>query len=446
MVSVRRESSGSVGAFVAGKLPAQSPNLSALSVFSGAGIGDYGYRLAGFRFHSMADLDPRRLIIAKSNHPRAVLISGDLRKTWSLVVKLYRKTGRGSPPALLTGMPPCEAMSWAHSWTGTGSRNKFSHDPRNLLPFLLTRIANELKPRVVVFENVVGVFRTRVRDSELGKTDTVAQLVVDRLQAYECWPAVIQFADYGVPQRRQRALLTFLRRSDPAARVLLESGESPYPNETHDRFGRDGLTPWVIAKDFLGPPRFRRLDSRSAASARDPKDPLHSIPVYDGQRYDLVRSIPPHSGRSAYETDTCPACGVGSQPRDEARCWSCLSPLWTRPIVVGPRGGARLIVGSETAYSRMPSHLPVATVTTASGHLGSDAKIHPWENRLLSVRECAASQTIPRTFEWPSPTPRVNTRLLREVVGDAIPPWFTFLHGRVLRKLLLPGNRLQNHQ
>jgi DNA (cytosine-5)-methyltransferase 1 len=428
-------------AFLGGGFDQVKPLLPALSLFSGAGIGDYGYRSAGFRYCVLADLEPRRLAICRANHPGSVTVAGDLRETWHQVVKAYRRTCGTASPALLTGMPPCEAMSWANSWTGADSRREFSSDPRNSLALVLTRAAQRLRPRVIVLENVIGIFTTRVRDPELEKADTIAQLVVDRLPDYECWPATIQFANYGIPQRRQRALLTFIRRSEPAARALLHDGGSPYPPETHDRLGRFGKQSWVSARKFLGPPRFAVLDSSSAVASRDPNDPLHYVPVYDAQRYELIQRIPPHSGGSAYETDTCPSCDARNQPRDEGKCWACARPLWTRPIVVGPRGGTRLIVGGKTAYRRMPSDLPVATVTTANGHIGSDSKIHPWENRLLSIRECEQAQTIPRTFRWPTPGPRGNAALLRGAIGDAIPPWFTFLHGRVIRNLLFPGKR-----
>jgi DNA (cytosine-5)-methyltransferase 1 len=423
-------------AFMNGELSIPRPRLPSLSLFSGAGIGDYGYKLAGFRFRVFADLERKRLDVCQANNRGSVCVSGDLTETWPEVVRKYRSLARGCKPALMTGMPPCEAMSWANSWVRARPRGKFSTDPRNELAIVVTRVAHELKPRVLVMENVIGILSTRIRDEELGKTDTVAQIVVDRLPDYECWPAIVQFADYGVPQRRLRTLLTFIRRGDLAARSLLRYGALPYPAETHDRYGRLGRLPWIAARDFLGEPRFPSLDSRSPETARDPADPLHFVPVYNAQRYALIERIPPHTGKSAYDTDICPACGAGRQSRTEARCWSCSSPLWTRPIVLKGGDEPRLIIGSNTAYSRMPADLPVATVTTANGHIGSDAKIHPWENRLLSPRECSDAQTIPWTFRWPFKDSRGNGVLLRSAIGDAIPPWFTYLHGRVLAVLL----------
>lgn len=82
----------------------------------------------------------------------------------------------------------------------------------------------------------------------------------------------------------------------------------------------------------------------------------------------------------------------------------------------------------------MRSNLPATTITTPTGHLGSDVNIHPWQNRLLSPRECALIQAIPETFSWDAPdggVPPVTE--LRKMIGEALPSWCGFLHGTALR-------------
>ncbi len=418
--------------------PIQSPTtgLPSLSLFSGAGIGDLGFERAGFKFHVFAELNRERLRLCRLNHSDAEYIEGDLRTTWQAAVDAYVKRSGVEAPSLLSAMIPCQAMSCVNAWSGLPTKGSYSMDPRNQLGFVLSKVANRLRPRVVVIENVTGIFSTRVRDPDLRKTDTVAQLLVDRLPDYECWPAVVQFADYGVPQRRTRALLTFIRSKDPASKKLDAGDSFPYPEPSHDRLGRNGKRRWVTARSFLGSQTYRRLDSRDSRHARDSSDPLHFVPVYDADRYDLIRFIPPSSGRSAFETDLCLRCGAVGHPPRAAKCGVCGAALTTRPVVVGPRGGARLIIGSRTTYKRMTPALPIATITTANGHIGSDAKIHPWENRLLSPRECADAQSIPRNFRWAESGSTVTTSLVRECTGEAIPPWFTWQQGRVLHGLL----------
>ena len=79
---------------------------------------------------------------------------------------------------------------------------------------------------------------------------------------------------------------------------------------------------------------------------------------------------------------------------------------------------------------------PAATVTTASAFMGSDLTLHPSENRVLSPRECALLQTLPRSFEWGDALARWGDTNIRAMIGEAVPPRFTELHGRRLASLL----------
>jgi DNA (cytosine-5)-methyltransferase 1 len=413
--------------------------LPAVSTFSSAGIGDYGYRFAGFSFKVHAELRSERLEYYKLNHPRSRAVLGDLRTTWHDVVDEYRAREGREAPALLTGMSPCQGMSPSTHHEREGRSRQISKDPRNTLPFVLVDVARELRPLSIVVENVPGIVTTRVRDSSSGEVGTVASLLAKKLDGYACYPITLQFADYGIPQRRQRTLLTFLRSDLPCISLMRRTRTLPYPRKTHDRSSRFGRLAWLPACDFLGPPRFRPLSSFSEGRARDPLDQLHYVPIYDRKRFELVRRIPSMSGRSAYQNDRCPSCDAESIPEGIASCPACEAPLFSRPIVLDS-AGPRLITGHKTSYQRMCSDLPVGTITTSSGHLGSDAKIHPWENRLLSPRECMTVQTIPATFRFGKPQCAVQTWLLRQTIGEAIPPWFTFLHGLVLRSLLGAGN------
>ena len=75
---------------------------------------------------------------------------------------------------------------------------------------------------------------------------------------------------------------------------------------------------------------------------------------------------------------------------------------------------------------------PAATVTTASGHLGSDNTIHPTQTRLLSPIECSLLQTFPSDFKWGDALTKFGHTHIREMIGEAVPPAFTRMHGQVL--------------
>ena len=133
---------------------------------------------------------------------------------------------------------------------------------------------------------------------------------------------------------------------------------------------------------------------------------------------------------------TAVICGKEEVELNEAYCNFCGEPLLNRPHVRESNGSYRLIKGFHSSYRRMPADVPARTITTNSSHMGSDFKIHPWENRVLSMRECAELQTVPRFYDWSPAIENDRKYVIRQVVGEALPPWFTYQHGLVLKKLL----------
>ena len=107
---------------------------------------------------------------------------------------------------------------------------------------------------------------------------------------------------------------------------------------------------------------------------------------------------------------------------------------------VQDKKGPRLIRGFDSSYRRMAPDRPAATVTTNSSHVGSDFKVHPWENRVLSILEVADLQTVPRSYNWSYALDEGRAYLIRNVVGEAFPPYFTHLHGKLLARLFAGKN------
>ncbi len=411
--------------------------LSAVSLFSNCGAGDLGYAKAGFSFRAMAEIEPRRLAVALANHEDAHGVPGDLRFTWREVISSFRDEAGPEPPALLSACPPCQGMSTARGGRGreedaaAGSR-----DGRNLLVEVVAQVANGLRPRLVVVENVAAFLSRLVLDPRNDEPAPISAAVLLRelLEPhYECYPFLTDLADYGVPQRRVRAFMTFIRRDEPAIASLAEAGCIPYPKPTAS--AEDGN--WTTLKEALEQLDAAKLDAASHEAAHDPSTPMHSVPVWGpDHRYRMVAAIPPNSGGRAWDTTLCEAkCGVQVGP-DDAICPACTRPL-LRPVVQEADGSYRLVRGfRRSSYSRMRPGAPAPTITTASGHVGSDNTIHPFENRLLSPFECAHLQTIPQDFDWGTSFDDWGTTAVRAMIGEAVPPRFTEMHGQSLAALL----------
>ena len=419
---------------VADAIPA-TDGLTAVSLFSNCGAGDIGFAAAGFGFRVMAELVEGRLDVALRNHAGAVGVSGDLRKTWREVVDQWRLVSRATPPALVAACPPCQGMSTVRSDRGAqADPDAGSRDDRNLLVLPISRIARALQPTFVVVENVPAFLRRMVRDPEGQDGISAARLLIRLLAAeYDVYPFVTDLADFGVPQRRKRAFLTFVRINSPAAVVLRRTGRSPYPVPSHaaDRGGSHVSLDTALAG--FGLPT---LDSADPVLAQDSERSLHFVPSWSARQHRMVAAIPAGSGLSAWDNSTCSRCGTVVEDSQAAECSDC-GELLLRPIVLGD-GRPRLVRGFRRAsYRRMEPGRPAPTITTASGRIGSSRTIHPFENRVLSPLECSLLQTFPADFDWNDALKKRGVSEVRAMIGEAVPPHFTKLHGEVLASLLL---------
>ncbi len=407
--------------------------LRAVSLFSNCGAGDLGYAQAGFQFDVMAELDPRRLEVCLLNHRGAVGVPGDLRETWPSVVATYRKRAGAVRPALLAACPPCQGMSSARSDRGNAEdADAGSRDKRNLLVTVIANVATALQPDFVVVENVQAFLTRKIRHPDTQEAISAARLLIaDLKENYEVFPVAVNLCDFGVPQTRKRTFLTFIRRDLRGLGSLLASQTTPFPIPTHAKdYGGKAITLRQALSHFALP----SLDARSSETASS-SNKLHCVPIWQDRRYPMVAAIPRHTGKSAWQNQACEACGRVSVGNHAVLCPRCGSPL-LRPVVKNPHGQYRFIKGFKSSYSRMKSDLPAATITTASGHIGSDHTIHPYENRLLSALECARLQTFPKTFKWGAAVDKWGLTNVRSMIGEAVPPLFTRKHGKILLRIL----------
>jgi DNA (cytosine-5)-methyltransferase 1 len=404
----------------------RAPRFPAVSLFTNCGAGDLGYEAAGFRFQVLAELDKERLAVAALNLPGATTVPGDLRETWPSVVANYRSRVGSARPALLSACPPCQGMSSARSGRGLASDpDAGSRDQRNLLVEVIARVAEELQPRLIVVENVFAFLTRRVRHPVTQEPISAARLLIACLAGdYEAFAMRVDLADYGVPQSRRRSFLVLVCRKEAGLVRLREAGLTPFPQPTH---GGDELPTHVSLADAL-----REL---SVASLGSEAKQLHVAPRLDKRREFMVASIPPDGGASAWENDVCASCGPVEVQAEDALCPNCKGPL-ARPVA---RDGDewRLIYGfRNSSYRRMRPDKPAATITTASGRISSDNTLHPSEHRVLTVLECQHLQTFPVDFAWGDQLKRKGHASVRAMIGEAVPPLFTGLHGQILTSLL----------
>ena len=217
-----------------------------LDIFAGAGGLSIGLERAGFTVAAAAEWDKDACETYAGAHPAADLIEGD-------VAAMSFRPWRGQVE-VLAGGPPCQPWS-------TGGKRLGPGDPRNGWPSFL-RALREIGPRAFLAENVAGLAATSRRGhlhALLGELTGLGFGVA--------W-AIVNAADYGVPQKRSRLLIVGIR-----------GGRFDFPAP---RFGPLAAQPWRRAGELLGAEPVGTANPVTVTFARNPD--LRPSP-YDGHVY-----------------------------------------------------------------------------------------------------------------------------------------------------------------
>ncbi|HCV3099489.1 TPA: DNA cytosine methyltransferase, partial [Acinetobacter baumannii] len=154
-------------------------------------------------------------------------------------------------------------------------------------------------------------------------------------------------------------------------------------------------------------------------------DIFHHVPVLGEKHYSWISNIPVNSGKSAWQ-NACENCGDDNTPIFQIKCVACNKEIKVRPHIEESDGSIRSIRGFKSSYKRInPTGLSSA-ITTNTNAFSSDNKLHPNQNRVLSVRECMLIQSIPENFIWPEQIFYKSMHLVREMVGEALPPLVSY--------------------
>jgi DNA (cytosine-5)-methyltransferase 1 len=408
--------------------------LVSASIFSGGGIGDVGIEWGlGIPVLAACEIVPSRAKLIRRNFPHTKVFEGDVWKLAPAYAQYVRDKLNGLRPWLMTLSPPCQGMSSngagrISSAIRSGSRP--SEDERNRLILPGIDLVEELVPDWFLLENVRRMENTIIRN-EHGEPENILALLARRLHplGYVIRSAILDFRRYGVPHHRQRLITvgcrlpSIVERVHPLDDFFCEEPTVLHPVLTH---GGPNLPPPVTLREAIG-----QLPSLDAlANPVDPNDPYHRVPCWNDRQYFWMKHTP--EGQTAFDNHECPACGKTNHASDVVTCQSCSKPL-PKPTVRGNEG-SRLVRGFRTSYRRMKWDQPASTLTMNSGVISSDLKGHPDQNRVLSLREILLLGTLdhPRwkqryRFEGvpygrPVPGLDFSPRLVRQVIGESIPP------------------------
>lgn len=185
---------------------------SLISLFSGAGGMDIGLERAGWDTLTATDIDRAAIDTLRANSGRvkipgrssrtylqdARIVQADIRE---LSARDLRPPGSSSAwrPSLLAGGPPCQP------WSSAGLQKGFA-DSRGQLIGEMLRLADELRPRYVLMENVRGLLTAAGPRGTHGEAIQILQSEWENLGFAVSW-GLVNAADYGAAQRRVRLVM-----------------------------------------------------------------------------------------------------------------------------------------------------------------------------------------------------------------------------------------------
>jgi len=244
-----------------------------VELFAGGGGLALGLKRAGFDHSVLIEKDRHACETLRANTGRhaplgrAAIVETDVTEI---------EWGEGAVE-LLSGGAPCQPFS-------LGGRHRAQGDERNLFPEVL-RAVRALKPRAVLLENVKGMTRAsfrpyfdylvrQLRYPDVGPegdedwTDHDVRLRACEArgeeQFYDVQSKVLNAADYGVAQSRDRVFIVAVPRGRDFRFPDPTHGRATYPHADRE-VGAGGPPGWVTVRDALqGLPEMRHDGQRDA--------------------------------------------------------------------------------------------------------------------------------------------------------------------------------------
>ena len=176
--------------------------IKAMSLFANVGIAETYLKEIGIDVVIANELDHQRVEFYKYLYPSTNMIEGDI--TNSRVQDKLIELAKREKIDLIMATPPCQGMSLAGKMDPT--------DIRNLLIKDAVKIIKSVKPKYIFFENVPEQLNTYItyNNSEVLIPDFLKQEFGKEYNFNDKF--IINAADYGVPQLRERAIILLSRR------------------------------------------------------------------------------------------------------------------------------------------------------------------------------------------------------------------------------------------
>jgi DNA (cytosine-5)-methyltransferase 1 len=337
-----------------------------IDLFSGSGGLSLGFRQAGFSIALGVDIDKTFINTFKINFPEAVIANMDVKLlNKELVYKMMNLEKDEEIDVVVMG-PSCQGFSQQNKQRDDEeNRDENKGGCRNDLIIETAFLVAELRPKVFLLENVPTLSTSR------------GQYYLDQfneiLKEYESTGSVVNAAEYGVPQTRQRYILVG-RRKDLDITFLLPEKTHPLPEQY--RTVRDAIS------DLPEPPKDYSCH---------PKYNNHAKPRISPLNEERLKHIPPNGS------------------------WRDLPEKLKHKCHKKMNG--RTSGGWTDVLGRLSWDKPSPTITSGCQSITKGRYAFPTKPRGITLREAARLQTYPDSFVFEGSRENVAT-----MIGNSVPP------------------------
>ena len=366
--------------------------FNVLSTFAGGGGSSTGYRLAGGKILAVNEFVPEAQNTYKENYPDTTIVPGDIKKLTGtfLMEQAGIKVGELD---LLDGSPPCSAFSMAGSVShgegrthadAFGKKKKYSdiEGVENVedLFFEFLRVAKDIKPKVIIGENVEGL--------TMGEAKTYFHKIQNTFEAigYLIVAKVLDSSYFGVPQSRKRCFFIGVRE------------------DVADAIGLNFMTMYQLYPD--------KNDFRTTLG-----EAINDVVNEDKEELDyLFDKISPE--KAVGKT-------LMKMPKDPDK------------VLTGMDYHAK---GHHFNLKRSSLRQPCPTITAMGNLAGVAGTCHPIEDRKFTIKELKIIMSLPEDFKLTGEHKKQSERIGRMVP----PLMMKALAESVYNKVLKPYKELNN--
>jgi DNA (cytosine-5)-methyltransferase 1 len=398
------------------KITQQVPNKPAvLDLFAGCGGLSEGLTRAGFDIRWANELWGPAANTFRSSHPNTLLFQEDA----SLLLQRFERGDPGLPSKgevdLIAGGPPCQGFSGFN-------RHRSPNDPRNSMIDIFLGFVKHLSPSMVLMENVPGLLTLNE-----GKLAELLLASFDEL-GYSSKVGLLQGGYYGLPQNRWRTFIIAVAKG-------IDLPSYPLPTHEFDRVNIHASGSIKVAVDIIKPSvHDNPIDRLKRVTVGDTISDLPSLGLVSPDGTGSYASKPLSEYQKVLRQHStfvrdhiCPKiepvtleriCAVPHKP---GAGWLDLPPN-LQPLNLKKYGDNRY----PNRYGRLDWSGVFNTILTRP-HPYWSRVIHPIENRLLSVRECARAQSFSDSTVFSG---TISDKFKQ--IGNAVPPLLAEVVGKMI--------------